>query len=413
MNGTPETVDPEGRLVENITHFTRALRQAGVGVGTSQNETAIRAVLRSGFTSRLDFRTTLRACLINRVEHLETFDRVFTLFWRDPEVLERMMRMMSPLLQTAKSEEKSKQAAERRAMDALTTGGPERENQPQRDVIEIDAEMSWSANEIFRNMDFEQMSAAELTAAKQAIRTLDLDLPLIRTRRFAYLAPTGRPDMRAIMRQSLRKGGEIDRILRKKPKTRAPDLVAICDISGSMSGYARMLMHFLHMLVWSNGQNIGRVHCFTFSTRLTNISRAIHLKDIDLAMDAVSNEAPDWKGGTRIAAALHQFNRDWSRRVLGQGATVLLITDGLERDDPVELERAASRLRRSCRHLLWLNPLLRWDDFQPLAHGIRTLLPHVDSFHACHSIASLAEIGQAIGGQDQKLRMMEMMNAQR
>ncbi len=412
MNSTPKTAGPPGRLVENITHFTRALRQAGVRVGTSQIETAIRAVPLAGFTNRADFHATLRASMINRPEHLEVFDQVFTLFWRDPEYLERMMRMMSPLLQSAKTAEKPKQAAARRAMDALTQGHDQSGNPPKRDVIDIDAEMSWSANEIFQNMDFEQMSAAELTAAKLAVAALDLDFPLIRTRRFTRQASTGRPDMRAMMRQNLRKGGEIDKIARKAPITRATDLVAICDISGSMSGYARMLMHFLHVLAWSRKNDIGRVHGFTFSTRLTNISRALHLKDVDLAMEAVASEAPDWKGGTRIAGALRQFNRDWSRRLLGRGATVLLITDGLERDDPVALGEAAERLSRSCRHLVWLNPLLRWDDFAPLAQGIRTLLPRVDSFHACHSIASLADLGQALGGPGEKQRMMEMMRRQ-
>ena len=202
--------------------------------------------------------------------------------------------------------------------------------------------------------------------------------------------------MRAMLRRSLRKGGEIDRLELRRPGTRPPALVVLCDVSGSMSVYARMMMHFLHALSWTPNSGWGKVHAFTFGTRLTNITRALAQKDPDRALEALGREVSDWEGGTRIGAALHAFNRDWSRRVLGQGAVVMLITDGLERGDLPELDREAERLALSSRRLIWLNPLLRWKAFEARAGGIRTLLPHVDSFHACHSLDSIADLTRAL-----------------
>ena len=207
-----------------------------------------------------------------------------------------------------------------------------------------------------------------------------------------------RPDMRAMLRRSVRRGGEIDRVLRRRPGTRPPALIVLCDVSGSMSVYSRMMMHFLHALTWAPHSGWGRVHAFTFGTRLTNISRALAERDVDRSLEVLGCEVSDWEGGTRIGEALRDFNRDWSRRVLGQGAVVLLITDGLERGDIALLDHEAERLSLSCRRLIWLNPLLRFDAFEPKARGIRALLPHVSSFHACHSVDSIAGLVDALAG---------------
>ncbi|MEO0763437.1 MAG: VWA domain-containing protein, partial [Pseudomonadota bacterium] len=194
---------------------------------------------------------------------------------------------------------------------------------------------------------------------------------------------------------------------------RWPSLVALCDISGSMAGYSRMLLHFLHTAANAQGpQGWSRVHAFTFGTRLTNITRHLAHRDVDEALAAAGREATDWEGGTRIGHALETFNRDWSRRVLGQGAVVLLITDGLEREDPEGLGRAAERLRLSCRRLIWLNPLLRFDGFQARAAGIRALLPQVDSFRAAHNLESLRDLTEALGRPEdprERARLAAMM----
>ena len=390
----PET---KGRLTENIVHFARALRKAGVRVGTSQVQAAIEAVEAAGFSRKTDFYHTLRATMINRPDHLDVYHQVFSMFWRDPEYLEQMIRMMSPMLQReATDEEKHKDAAQRRAAEALTDLPPPTADAATRSEVELDATMSFSANEVLRGMDFEQMSAAEIAEAERAVRTLRLPAPVLRTRR-TTLSPHGRrPDLRTTMRRSLRRGGEMDRIIMRRPGERLPDLVAVCDISGSMSVYSRMLMRFLHAATWAPERGWRHVHAFTFGTRLTNVTRALAVKDPDRALEAAGRDARDWEGGTRIGEALERFNKDWSRRVLGQGAVVLLITDGLERGEPDLLAREIERLHLSCKQLIWLNPLLRFDGFEPRAAGIRAMMPHVDILKTCHSLDSLDDLAAAL-----------------
>ncbi|WP_272005303.1 vWA domain-containing protein [Roseovarius sp. ZX-A-9] len=403
----PET---HGRLAQNIVHFARALRRAGVNVGTAQVHVAVEAVERAGFTKRQDFYHTLRACLITRPEHLQTFHQVFTFFWRDPEYLERMMKMMLPLVQAMGGEDEAKpEPAERRAAEALSEAQGRPAQAPEREEIELDATFSWSQHEQLRQMDFEQMSAAEIVQAARTIRTLRLPIDPLMTRRFVASAAGRVPDTRQMLRRAMRRGGEMHAIPFKKPRMRPPNLVVLCDISGSMSVYSRMMMHFLHALVWAPNSGWGDVHGFTFGTQLTNVTRALHLKDVDLALEAAGQDAPDWQGGTRIGDALARFNRDWSRRVLGQGAAVLLITDGLERGDTTLLAREAERLALSCRKLIWLNPLLRWDGFAPKAGGIRAILPHVGSFHACHSLDAMSDLARALDGAGEKPRLMREM----
>jgi uncharacterized protein with von Willebrand factor type A (vWA) domain len=387
--------EADGRLTENIVHFTRALRKAGVQVGPAQVASAIEAVETAGFTRKTDFYHILRATLINRAEHLELYHQVFTMFWRDPEYLEQMIQMMSPTLRRD-DEKPIKKAAERRAAEALTDQPEPPSDAPEREQLEVDAAFTWSANENLRQMDFEQMSVAELAEATRAVGTLNLPVKPLQTRRY-QASRTGRsPDLRATLRTSLRRGGDIQHLDMRVAKTRAPDLVALCDISGSMSVYSRVLLHFLHRLAHSPNGNWGKVNAFTFGTKLTNISNAMEKKEPDQALETIGNEADDWQGGTRIGAALERFNKDWSRRVLGRGSVVLLITDGLERGDVETLNAQAERLQLSCRTLIWLNPLLRWNEFEPKAAGIRTLLRHSDQFRACHSLDSLTALSDSL-----------------
>ncbi|MEO0654380.1 MAG: VWA domain-containing protein [Pseudomonadota bacterium] len=387
--------EPDGRLVENIVHFTQALRKAGIKVGTAQVETAIRAVETAGFTHRVDFYHTLRATLITRAEHIETFHQVFALFWRDPEFLESLMHMLSPRLKD-ETPPPPPGAARRRAEEALGETPKPRQQKPKEQVTEH-AALTWSATEVFRRMDFEQMSAAELAEAERAVRGLTLPVKPLRTRRSRPSRQGPRPDARATLRAARRRGGEIEEIARKAPRRRPPDLVAICDISGSMSVYSRMVMRYLHAVAHTPDRTWGHVHAFTFGTTLTNVTRSLRASDPDIALASIGQEATDWEGGTRIGAALERFNKAWSRRVLTSGAVVLLISDGLERGDLDLLDREAARLARSARHVIWLNPLLRFDGFAPKAGGISTLLRHVHSFHACHSLDSLQDLSQALG----------------
>jgi uncharacterized protein with von Willebrand factor type A (vWA) domain len=389
-------IPEDGKLVANIAHFARALRKAGVPVGTGRVVDAIRAVEAVGFTDKRDFYFTLQACFVSRPEHRAVFAQVFRLYWRDPEFMEHMMGLLLPLVRGA-NERPQPTPAERRAAEALLEGAetpppPEREGEE----VELDATLTFSAQEQLKRMDFEQMSAAEQAAARRAIARLELPVTPIASRR-TRVDPRGRlADWRGTMRAAMRAGGDVQRLVLRARRTRWPNLVALCDISGSMSSYSRMLLHFLHAAANAKGAGWAQVHAFTFGTRLTNITRHLRRRDVDAALDAAGREARDWEGGTRIGACLHDFNRDWSRRVLGQGAVVLLITDGLDRGDPRRLESEMERLHLSARRLIWLNPLLRWDGFAPLARGVRAMLPHVDSFRACHSLASLEELVAAL-----------------
>ncbi|SDW65349.1 hypothetical protein SAMN05444336_1027 [Albimonas donghaensis] len=407
-------IPEDGKLADNVAHFARALRKAGLPVGPGRVVDAIRAVEAAGFSDRRDFYWTLHACFVSRPEHRQIFAQTFRLFWRDPQFLEKMMAMMSPMVRGVETPPPP-QSAERRAAEALLDGAEtprpqaEEEEPPE---IEIDATLTFSADEKLKQQDFEQMTAAEAAAARRAISRLSLPVQPIASRRTRASSTGSRPDWRATLRTAMRQGGDIREFKTRSPLVRWPNLVALCDISGSMSSYSRMLLHFLHAAANEKGAGWAKVHAFTFGTRLTNVTRHLMQRDADAALAACGREAMDWEGGTRIGESLRVFNRDWSRRVLGQGAVVVLITDGLDRDDPAKLAAEAERLRLSCRKLIWLNPLLRWDGFAPRAGGVKALLPHVDSFRASHSVASLQALADALArpeDQGEKARLMRLI----
>ncbi|MBX2854420.1 MAG: VWA domain-containing protein [Rhodobacteraceae bacterium] len=410
----PEIAIPEdGRLADNILHFARALRKAGLRVGPGRAVDAVRAVEAAGFTQKRDFYWTLHACFVSRAEDRAVFDAAFKMFWRNPQMLEKMMSVLLRQVDVP-PEEKERKAAETRVQEALADQDtlPPPPPPEEGEEIEVDATLTFSADEKLRATDFEQMTADEIRAAKRAIAKLELPVRPLASRRLAPSPRGGRADWRATLRASLRAGGEIVPPKTRAPKLRWPNLVALCDISGSMSAYSRMLLHFLHAASNAKGAGWAKVHCFTFGTRLTNITRHLRQRDVDDALTAAGAEVQDWEGGTRIGECLHAFNRDWSRRVLGQGSVVLLITDGLDRDDPLRLAAEADRLRLSSKKLIWLNPLLRWDGFAPKAQGVRALLPRVDSFRAAHNIDSLDSLCDALVKADDsgdRARLMRMM----
>lgn len=313
------------------------------------------------------------------------------------------MAMMLPAIRGVQEERKA-DAAERRAAEALLEGVerdfPDRPEDEGESEIEIDASQTASSEERLRSLDFEQMSTAEVAQAKRLLSRMKLPVRPIASRRGKSSHLGHRIDRARTLRSALQQGGELRDIARLQPKPRWPNLIALCDISGSMSQYSRVLLHFLHTVSNAKGAGWSKVHAFTFGTRLTNITRHLQQRDVDAALAAAGAEAQDWEGGTRIGDCLHEFNRDWSRRVLGQGAVVLLITDGLERGDIDRLEHEIERLHLSAHRLIWLNPLLRWDEFAPRAQGISAMLPYVDSFRAGHSIASLEALAAVISKSD-------------
>ena len=378
-----------GRLAANITHFARVLRAAGLPIGTGKILDAVQAVRAVGVENREDFYWTLHAVFVNRAQHRELFDQAFHVFWRNPRLLERMLSLMLPSLPDPAA---PPQALLRRLGEALQGGAPPADAEPPAPEVELDAALTWSALEVLKQIDFEQMSNEELALAKAAIASMRLPLAEVPTRRFAVHPHGTRVDMRASLRGALRSGSGLIWLERARRRRRPPALVLLCDISGSMSRYSRMLLHFAHALT----NDRGRVASFVFGTRLTNITRHLREKDVDLALARVAGAVADWSGGTRIGACLHEFNRVWSRRVLAQGAVVVLVSDGLDRDAGEGLAVEVERLHKSCRRLVWLNPLLRYADFEPRSLGMRAMLPHVDELRSVHNLQSLEELTRAL-----------------
>lgn len=385
---------PRGRIAENIVHFARILRRAGMKVGPRQVLDAIEAVEVAGLRSRDDFYWVLHTTLVKRHDAHVIFDQAFHVFWRDPQLLDRMMALMLPEIRTPENDDSER--ANRRISEALF--GDDADDVKEQDDLEIDASETFSAAEVLRKKDFEQMSAAELAEARAAIARLRLPLDEARIRR-TRPSPRGHlVDMRASLRASLR-GGDIIPLKKREYRRRRPPLVVLCDISGSMSAYARVFLQFLHALT----NDRDRVHVFLFGTRLTNVTRELRHRDIDEALARVTASVDDWDGGTRIGETLRRFNVEWGRRVLGQGAIVLLVTDGLDRDAGQGVEAEIARLHRQAKRLIWLNPLLRYERFEPKSLGIKALLPHVDEFRAVHNLDSLAALVDTLSGPASRL----------
>jgi uncharacterized protein with von Willebrand factor type A (vWA) domain len=370
-------------------HFGRVLRAAGMPVGTDRIQLALQALQVAGLESKTDFRAVLASCFIDRANQRELFDQAFELFWRDPDVVGRAMAMRLPQVHAKKAAAAAPapQPSQRLAAALqLPAAKPGSGDEPEQ--IELDAALTFSEREILHKADFETMTPDEWRAAQRALRRMRLIAEPLPTRRSMRAAHPGRVDWRATLAAMARHGGELWDMRWKRPRTRPAPLVVLADISGSMSRYSRMLLHFAHTLAASR----MRVESFVFGTRLTRITHLLRQRDPDVAIAQVMRGVEDWSGGTRITTCLHEFNRHWARRVLPGAATVVLITDGLEHGDPAPLAFEAERLRKSCRRLLWLNPLLRYEAFEPRAGGIRALLPHVDRLLPAHNLESLEQL---------------------
>jgi len=384
-----------GKLAENIMHFARVLRQAGVPVGPGTVLDALDAVSAETLRNRDDFYWTLHCVMVKSHAHSILFDQAFHVFWRKPKMLEQLMQMFFQQVAMSGNQEKAKQAGYRRLANAMFDQAHQSSmREVDTGAIEVEARYTASQREVLRAKDFEQMSAGEEAAARQAIAKMRLNRLELPTRRFQTSKGRGVIDMRATLAASMRSGGAVIDLKYKKPCRREPPLVVLLDISGSMASYSRMLLHFLHALM----NERDRVQVFVFGTRLTNITRQLARRDVDEALASVSSAVEDWSGGTRIGACLAEFNLKWSRRVLGQNAHVLLMSDGLERDDDGVLELEMARLKRSTRRLVWLNPLLRYDGFEAKASGVRKIMAHVDEFRPVHNLASLDELASALAG---------------
>jgi uncharacterized protein len=388
MEERPASQEATGRLAENIVYFARALRAAGIPVGPGAVLDALEALKVAGVGTREDFYWTLHAVFVKRHEHSILFDQAFRIFFRRRGYIDQLLAMMLPQTPAAPQ---APQAGATRVHEALFAGLDDKLKKERE--VELDARMTVSDREVLQRKDFAQMTAAEIATAKDAMKRLVLPLAELRTRRLTPHLHGHLIDIRRTLRASMKGGGDFIDLRFIGPKTRPPPLVALLDISGSMSQYSRIFLHFLHALTDAR----KRVSTFLFGTRLTNVTRALRERDPDDALAACSAAVPDWSGGTRIASSLRAFNKLWARRVLAQGAVVLLITDGLERDADETLAFEMDRLHRSCRRLIWLNPLLRFEGFEARARGIKAMLPHVDEMRPIHNLESMTSLVAALG----------------
>ncbi len=385
---------PSGKLAQNIMHFGRVLREAGLPVGPASVLDAIDAALSGSLRTREDFYWTLHAILVKRREHKELFDQAFHVFWKKPKMLEQLMKLMFQQITRAAADKPRDPGFRRLAEAMFDKVEAKNERQEKPGAIELDATFTASADDILRAKDFEQMTLAEQALAKKAIALLRLKRREIRTRRFQPFAAGERIDMHQTLQNSMRAGGHMIALSRRERQWKEPPLVVLCDISGSCSNYSRMFLHFLHGLA---NDRLG-VTVFLFGTRLTNVTRELKRRDVDEAISKVSGVVKDWSGGTRIGITLKEFNYRWARRVLAGNADVLLMTDGLERDDVTQLTHEMQRLRLMARHIVWLNPLLRYDGFEAKAAGIRAMMPYVDEFRPVHSLNSLVDLANGLAG---------------
>ena len=390
-------------LADNIIGFARALRAAGIPVGPGAVIDAVRALRLIDIGKRADMFATLQSVFVTRHEHMLVFAQAFDLFFR----IEQDWLHMLDSVALPDDAKKPPPPASRRVQEALS----QQETMQSKDVVEQDMHLSMSDHEVLQKKDFAQMSAAEIAQVTRAIAQMRLPQAELRTRRFMPDPKGLRLDLRRTLRGSLRTGGDIVALHRLGRIDKPAPIVALLDISGSMSDYTRLFLQFLHAITDAR----KRVSVFLFGTRLTNVTRSLRARDPDEALAACTASVEDWSGGTRIATSLHTFNKLWGRRVLSQGAIVLLISDGLEREVDERLTFEMDRLHRSCRRLIWLNPLLRYEGFQAKAHGIKMMLPHVDEFRPVHNLKSIEGLIAALSSPPERRQRLssQQLSSQR
>ena len=381
----------QGHLLRNIVLFGRLLRNLGLDVTPTQILDLVEALKYIELRQGGDVKSTCRTILVKQVEHLPLFNQAFDLFWQARYDNELAEMSLEGLVQ---------QNTQQKKVERLAPQGDEGDgagkDSPEADEPLIDKVYTYSDNEVLRQKDFGDLTTTEMIEVKQLLQNMHWNLERRRTRR-KTTAPRGDyPDMRRTFRYNLRYGGEPLKFATRTRKTKRRPLVVISDISGSMERYSRILLQFIYVI----SQGLEGVEAFVFSTRLTRITRYLHGKNqgnnVDAVLDEVSKAIHDWAGGTRIGEAIKSFNYDWGRRVLGQGAIVLIISDGWDRGDVDTLSREMRRLQLSAHRLIWLNPLLGSPNYEPLTRGIVAALPHIDDFLPVHNLVSLEQLGDLL-----------------
>ncbi len=384
-------------LLRNLVLFGRFLRRLGLRVAPAQLAEVADSLSLIDISSVEDVRNVTRAILVNRREDLPVFDRAFDLFWGNADIkqgpLPEDFNPIAPVQMPGDEGNGESQgtsgtiAGTGFALDSGTSAEPSADDEQGESALAL-----YSPGEVLRHKDFGQYTADELADAQRVLSGMRWAVTRRRSLRQGPSKRGRRLDLRRSLRTNLRHGGEMFHLARRAPKLKRRRLVLLCDISGSMDRYTRLLLHFLHSMEWS----LDNVEVFVFGTRLTRITHALRTRNPDSAIAAVADEVQDWSGGTRIGESLRIFNRRWARRVLGHGAIVLIISDGWDRGDPALLARELERLQRESYRLIWLNPLLGAPGYEPLTQGILAALPFIDDFLPVHSIASLEDLARIL-----------------
>ncbi|MFN8442020.1 MAG: VWA domain-containing protein [Caldilineaceae bacterium] len=375
-----------GNLLRNALLFGRLLRSLGMEVTPTQVVDVVDSLSHIHIGNRTDFKNGLRALLVNRREQIPLFDEAFDLFWiarrqnelnsLDLSQLTRKRKQPKPQIEKIKSVEEHKEG----------------QNLEEREEPYIDKIQTYSDIELLRQKDFGSLDDDEAQTVRKLMSSILWHIEPRRTRRTEITSRGRLIDLRRTIRRNVRYGGEILELTVRERKVKRRPVVLLCDISGSMERYSRILLQFIYVV----SSRLDRVESFVFSTRLTRITRSLRYRDVNQALAEASRSVTDWAGGTRIGEAIKQFNYQWARRVLNQGAIVLIISDGWDRGDVEVLAHEMERLHRSCHRLIWLNPLLGDADYQPLVRGIQAALPHVDDFLPVHNLASLEQLAKLL-----------------
>jgi uncharacterized protein with von Willebrand factor type A (vWA) domain len=405
----PVEIEHGERLLFRLTEFGRLLWESGLNVGPRQMLDVAETLNYIDIKNKEDFYNTLKSSLLTRHEQEPIFDQMFGYYWfmRDnpnkktdrggaAKREERQMRLppserkrLAEHLNTnelrKELRQEMRQTERRRTHQEQDRYDDENDEAPPQGT-------AYSAIEQLRKKDFENFTWDEVQEAKRLMAEMRWHLGLRLTRRKKPARNGSYPDMRRIVRRNLKYGAELLELTWRETKLKPRPLVIICDISGSMSLYSRLLLHFIHTI--SNG--LLNVEAFVFGTRLTRITRQLKKRDVDDAVRDVSKSVQDWSGGTRIGDALHYFNHKWAKRVLGRGAVVLIISDGWDRGDASVLQAEMDRLQHNCHRLIWLNPLLGSPDYRPLTIGMKTALPYIDNFLPAHNLDSLIYLGNLL-----------------
>jgi uncharacterized protein with von Willebrand factor type A (vWA) domain len=379
--------DGGARLLSEALRFVELLRRFGLVVGSGQAMDAVRVLSMIDLSNRDDVYAALRAVLLDAHTHEAVFARLFDNFWRGLAPLVEELSAphvgYAPEEQRSRQSGKSEQAGQGRTL--LVSEDPDESDGEDAGAGTEGEAVAYSAAEALRQRDFAHLTPRELAEMRRLLAGMAFVPPLRRLRRTESARNGALLDLRRVARRNLRYGGEVLVLPRRRRRQRPRPLVLICDISGSMDRYTRLLLRFLH----ATAQGLEGVETFVFGTRLTRITHQLRLRDPDRALDEVTRDVLDFSGGTRIGESISTFNRHWGRRALGRGAICVVISDGWDRGEPALLAAEMAHLQRSCHLLVWLNPLLGLEGYQPLTRGMSAALPYVDLFLPAHNLASL------------------------